>query len=399
MRYVGPLLALVALAAGPWACGADTSTALGDHEDCTNGVDDDGDGLTDCEDPDCAELPTCELVEICNNEGVDDDGDGLADCDDPDCFDNPYCLELVCDDAEDNDGNGLVDCDDPMCVNMPGCVSSTNCVPSNLLQCGDSVDGSTAGRLDNFDTYPCLPGTFSGGERYFQVQAIPGQVVTLALNDYSTNQDLQLVVLTSGDQTSGCDVNDPCYGPDLTATADQEVELTVDAILNLWVIVDSATAGGGLFDLAVICAAAHELDCENGIDEDGDGLTDCMDPDCINTAACLYWWADAGVACQANVDCAPSSDHFCMTPPNTPGMWGFCSRECNAPGTLGGVCDTGDPTLQGYCYPEGGGGGGFCVYPCGSNFPGHTCPTNWHCVNPDNGSTTSVTDGACAPTP
>jgi len=368
-------------------------------EICRNGVDDDGDGLADCDDPDCADLPACVLVEICNNDGVDDDEDGFADCDDPDCLDNPYCQELVCDDGEDDDGNGLVDCDDPACNGRAGCVPSQHCVPSVLLQCGDSVDGNTAGRLSNFDTYPCVAGTFDGGELYFLVQPSSGQVVTLALTDYSTNEDLQLIVSTSGDQVGGCDLSDPCVTPDLTSTPYQEVALSVDGVVSLWVIVDSLAADGGLFDLAVICVTDHELDCTDGVDEDNDGLTDCLDPDCIGTTDCLDSWGDAGVACQNNTECAPSADHFCWQPPNNPGMWGFCSRECDSPGTLGGLCDTGDPAMQGYCFPEGGGTGGFCVYPCGSNFPAHQCPGTWQCVNPDNGTTTGVTDGACTPAP
>ncbi len=47
-------------------------------EDCHNGIDDDGDGLVDCDDPDC------DCTEICDN-GIDDDGDGFIDADDPDC--------------------------------------------------------------------------------------------------------------------------------------------------------------------------------------------------------------------------------------------------------------------------------------------------------------------------
>ena len=124
-------------------------------EDCTNNIDDDGDGLTDCDDPDCAPIPdagndvticagssttllasvpdgvgsfsynwsdglgtgevqtvaplstttftvtvtnvagctgTAEVTVTVNNcpevcaDGVDNDGDGLIDCDDPDCY-------------------------------------------------------------------------------------------------------------------------------------------------------------------------------------------------------------------------------------------------------------------------------------------------------------------------
>lgn len=54
------------------------------REICNNGVDDDGDGLTDEEDPDCSGRSE----EICDN-GVDDDGDGLVDEEDPDCFTCP----------------------------------------------------------------------------------------------------------------------------------------------------------------------------------------------------------------------------------------------------------------------------------------------------------------------
>ncbi len=34
-------------------------------------------------------------TEICDN-GVDDDGDGLVDCEDPDCFGEPHCLPAEC---------------------------------------------------------------------------------------------------------------------------------------------------------------------------------------------------------------------------------------------------------------------------------------------------------------
>jgi hypothetical protein len=57
-----------------------TAKATVSQENCTNGVDDDGDGLVDSLDPDCAPPP----AEICDN-GIDDDNDGLADAADPDC--------------------------------------------------------------------------------------------------------------------------------------------------------------------------------------------------------------------------------------------------------------------------------------------------------------------------
>jgi hypothetical protein len=63
-------------------------------EVCTGGIDDDGDGLIDCADPDCDLRPcvggrcvagACAPWENRCGDHVDDDGDGLIDCADPDC--------------------------------------------------------------------------------------------------------------------------------------------------------------------------------------------------------------------------------------------------------------------------------------------------------------------------
>lgn len=64
-------------------------------ENCTDGIDNDGDGLIDCDDSgDCAQDPACTeppSAEICDD-GVDNDGDGLTDClDRLDCRQDPAC--------------------------------------------------------------------------------------------------------------------------------------------------------------------------------------------------------------------------------------------------------------------------------------------------------------------
>lgn len=121
---------------------------------CTNGVDDDGDGLVDCEDPDCANDVACTSTvvvppvdsgsppedsgtpptdsgtpEQCTN-GVDDDDDGLVDCADPDCAQHEACQSPPdsgpppaeqCTNGLDDDGDGLVDCADPDCSQLEVC--------------------------------------------------------------------------------------------------------------------------------------------------------------------------------------------------------------------------------------------------------------------------------------
>jgi hypothetical protein len=82
---------------------------------CGDGLDNDGDGATDCRDPDCDGAPGC--VETACGDGLDDDGDGATDCGDADCFGDPrWCArEDLCDDGADNDGDGDTDCDDSDC--------------------------------------------------------------------------------------------------------------------------------------------------------------------------------------------------------------------------------------------------------------------------------------------
>jgi len=89
--------------------------------------------------PDCGEV-------LCNN-GVDDDHDGKTDCNDKDCqgeegrypgsLEDIICPEAVCWDGIDNDRNGLTDCDDESCEDQ-------DCTPrpADIVAFPLSEDGS-----------------------------------------------------------------------------------------------------------------------------------------------------------------------------------------------------------------------------------------------------------------
>ena len=67
-------------------------------EECNDGIDNDGDGLIDCNDPDCQFPPAIE--QGCNcADGVDNDGDGKIDSLDPKCA-SFYGLTFVGDDTD-----------------------------------------------------------------------------------------------------------------------------------------------------------------------------------------------------------------------------------------------------------------------------------------------------------
>jgi hypothetical protein len=102
-----------------WCC-----LTLATDENCVNGVDDDGDKLVDCDDPDCDGDPGC-VYEICDN-GIDDDRDGFPDCRDISCSDYPACEgEEICNDPGelDEDEDGLANCDDTDCSTYRPCQS------------------------------------------------------------------------------------------------------------------------------------------------------------------------------------------------------------------------------------------------------------------------------------
>ncbi len=117
-------------------------------ERCDDGMDQDGDGLIDCADPDCEEAAcgsglvcragSCDCrggdVETHCSDGRDDDCDGVRDCDDPDCTGVAPCqAEAACDDGADDDGDQLTDCADP------GCAGQLSCERFET-RCGDGVD-------------------------------------------------------------------------------------------------------------------------------------------------------------------------------------------------------------------------------------------------------------------
>ena len=52
-------------------------------------------------------------------------------------------------------------------------------------------------------------------------------------------------------------------------------------------MVDGADGEAGPYALNVSCRPPLETDCSDGLDEDGDGDTDCEDPDCALSDDCL----------------------------------------------------------------------------------------------------------------
>ncbi len=263
MRRTASVLTTAALAVGLVlaGCGGVDQTALGELEDCVNGVDDNGDGLADCDDPQCTGHAYClGMVELNCTNGADDDDDGDTDCADTDCLQTQACdptREWNCFDGVDNDGDGNTDCDDRDCD-----------LPCTEL-CDDGVDNNYNGQVDCED-----PACF-GSEACHSGDELCGNNID-----------------DDGDGYTDCEDSD---------CAEHPICLVVE-LCNTEVDED----GDGLESCAdPDCATSpycSELQCLDSVDNDGDGYTDCEDSDCANA-----------MTCQQTTECLPAQPLPCNT--------------------------------------------------------------------------------------
>jgi len=288
---------------GPYTLNS-TCQASGTPEDCTNGVDDDGDSLVDCADFDCAGTVGCQL-ENCSD-GLDNDGDGRVDCADADCtgppMPSPDCTPEVCDDGVDNDGDGFTDCDDTECSFLPGC-GSENCV--------DGIDNDSDGRIDCTDPDclgdpVCNPGAgddddFSGDD-----------------DDLFSGEDCGNNIDDNGNGAVDCD-DFLCLFDILCWFLNENCEDGNDNDLDGFV--DCAdpecynpASPGDLPSPANAHPACVPEQCNNTVDDDSDGLTDCADDECASAPACLGEDCSNGIDDDFDglVDC---DDFECSTEP------------------------------------------------------------------------------------
>ncbi|MEL6122644.1 MAG: vWA domain-containing protein [Bacteroidota bacterium] len=300
---------------------------------CSDGIDNDEDGLVDCDDPDCITLVNCqENTLIACNDLYDNDEDGLVDCFDPDCFAFKRCFEKEekCDDGVDNDGDGLIDCADSSCFESIQCFETTAytcldgidndrdglvdceeetcqrfivCAESTMLACQDGLDNDRDGLVDcedddcrKFFSEVCTPEENSAALCGDGIDndadglvdcADPGCGITMfnssvRLEGFVTKQDA-----TCPNNANGQVVFDvPAGTQDYEYSIDGGVSYQSDPIFS--------GVTPGVYQIRLRTVATCEISgvpviisqetcrevCNNGIDDDGDGDVDCDDNEC-----------------------------------------------------------------------------------------------------------------------
>ncbi|MEM6347173.1 MAG: FG-GAP-like repeat-containing protein [Bacteroidota bacterium] len=234
--------------------------------------------------------------EVCNN-NIDDDGDGDIDCLDSDCgsmysFNQP--VNQTSDDAEED--GGLVDIFDV------GPISDldfrANKIAGTRFRGFAIPSGATiTSAFIRFTASSDQPGAVDVGIRTelatntATYQVVPGNISN---RPTSTNE----ITWTTGVWADGNTYD----SPDLSPIMQEVVDLLANGtdLTDINFLFDSAASGkvsawafeGGLAvapRLFVTYAACGPEICDNGRDDDGDGLVDCYDPDCAASTNCSFY--------------------------------------------------------------------------------------------------------------
>jgi len=219
---------------------------------CGDGTCDPGENQCSCSE-DCGTPPA---TESSCTDGKDNDCDTYTDCYDLDCDGHQDCPseETICTDGVDNDFDGDIDCADTDCYTDPECMCGNGICDSgeNCSNCSaDCISRTTPPKF----AYCCGDGVCEGAED-------------------STNCAVD------------CDV--PAICGDGNCDPGEDEDSCPD---------DCGTLPG------------PESNCEDNIDNDDDGDTDCDDADCVGNPACSSSCSAKGVSCVANAECCSNQCH------------------------------------------------------------------------------------------
>jgi len=313
-------------------CGDDSGSPLTESGvmDCQDGLDNDGDGLIDCDDTDCLVHTWCaatqETAAINCRDGIDNDADGLIDCDDPSCGINDFCQAC------------------PGCLVGPTCFDDLVVNPLNPCQVCDTTKATDA--WTNDDGKGCDDGSFCNGDDTCVDGACTDHAGSPCVAPETCDED-------QGCLCPGCVIGGTCH-PDGTVNPDNECQVCDMATADdAWTNDDGAACPDGLFcngddTCSGGACTVHTGDpCgTNEICEEAAGQCTC--PGCaIGTDCHLDGALNPANACEA-CDAATSATAWT----NNDGASCDDGTFCNGPDTCsGGTCSVhpGDPCVPFAC--------------------------------------------------
>ncbi len=202
-------------------------------------------------------------VELCSN-GTDDDSDGLVDCDDPDCSSSPACLPPQAGD----------ECSSAITAN-----DGANPYDNSTLT--DSADANDPSQCTG-----TFLGAFSQDAWFTYTASSSGSMTVSTCNSSSFDSDLAVYSGTCGSLTQiACNGDGTGCGGFTSEVTGVTVTAGNTYLIRLggW---ESGQAGTGTLNISVGGGGPVTEDCTNGVDDDSDGQVDCADSDCVGNPAC-----------------------------------------------------------------------------------------------------------------
>jgi hypothetical protein len=259
-------------------------------EICDNGKDDNCNNRVDCQDPGCFGDRACIKpgVEICNN-GVDDDFDGLIDCADPDCAGSPACRPVmgmeICNNGKDDNGDGLVDCSDPQCTMFPACLAVRCTVDAQFgtIAAQSAMVTKTLNTSGSPNAYATCAQT--GGHGRVGEFTLT-QTTDVKLDFTQVSNTAHVVSLFRAGANQACDQNLVyCLQVGQAPSATHTYSGLAAGVYR--VIVESYPGAEGSTTVTLSTGSTKVEICNNGIDDDGNGLVDCADHSCVTSPLCV----------------------------------------------------------------------------------------------------------------
>lgn len=298
-----------------------------DAAPCEDTIDNDGDGLIDLEDPGCEDSNDKDEYnepDAACADGIDNDSDGLvdfpndpgctfavSDSEEDDCPDGESCP--ACSNGVDDDEDGMIDYPDDLGCNSSGDSSEVNLDPS---QCGLSVliqplpEGGIMGQFMDGNTGELQsPDCGGDGQEHVYVYTATAPEALVITTDFAETT-FDTVLYVRGD----CDDSSTELGCNDDNGANERSTMTIDRVEpgSYFIVLDGATTGAsGDYRLEVeaftpageacdvdndtciaglVCRNLNDAatmptcelpECEDGQDNDADGLTDFPDePGC-----------------------------------------------------------------------------------------------------------------------
>ena len=156
--------------------------------------------------------------------------------------------ESNCSDGKDEDGDTVLDCGDADCFADAACKPDGN--PENTeARCGDWVDNDSDGKTDCDDSDCTVPG----------INACKGSA--------------QLPIPVAPPSATNPAASTPGQSPASQSPAGQAPPAAANPAIGI-------AAGDGTFGPGDIDGERNDISCSDGVDNDGDGKTDCEDFGC-----------------------------------------------------------------------------------------------------------------------